>query len=207
MPLIARAGYPVIGCIAIGAAVLCVISLFASGSIQTVLRISAGLGLFLFLFSLYFFRDPERAIPSDAGVLLAPADGAVIDIREMDEPVYLKTKAVRVSIFMSVFNVHVNRAPMDGVVDFLKYNPGTFISAFKDKASDENESIFAGIKSADGAVRISVKFIAGLIARRIAFYKKVNDGIRQGERINMIRFGSRVDIFCPAGFHHTRKKR
>jgi phosphatidylserine decarboxylase len=98
---------------------------------------------------------------------------------------------------MSVFNVHVNRAPMDGTVELLRYNPGKFFSAFKDKASEENESIFAGIKGRDGKVRVSVKFIAGLIARRIVFYKQVHDGVMQGERINMIRFGSRVNIFCP----------
>jgi len=130
-------------------------------------------------------------------IITSPADGTIIDIAEIDEPVYLKTRAKRVSIFMSVFNVHVNRAPMDGTVELLHYNPGKFISAFKDKASEENESIFAGIKGKDGNVRISVKFIAGLIARRIVFYKQLNEKITQGERINMIRFGSRVNIFCP----------
>ena len=197
MSIIARAGYPVIGTIAGSAAVLMLLSCFTAGSVQTLCRCLAALGIFFFLFSLYFFRDPERIIPTAPELLLAPADGAIIDISEIDEPVYLKTRARRVSIFMSVFNVHVNRAPMDGTVEFLQYNPGRFISAFKDKASDENESIFAGIKGKDGKVRISVKFIAGLIARRIVFYKQINDTITQGERINMIRFGSRVNIFCP----------
>ena len=197
MSIIARAGYPVIGTIAGSAAVLMLLSCFTAGSVQTLCRCLAALGIFFFLFSLYFFRDPERIIPTAPELLLAPADGTIIDISEIDEPVYLKTRAKRVSIFMSVFNVHVNRAPMDGTVEFLQYNPGTFISAFKDKASDENESIFAGIKGNEGKVRISVKFIAGLIARRIVFYKQLHDTITQGERINMIRFGSRVNIFCP----------
>jgi len=197
MSIIARAGYPVIGTIAIIAAFCILISLLTSGSGQTLFRILGGLGVFFFFFSLYFFRDPERIIPTAPELLLSPADGTIIDISDIDEPVYLKTRAKRVSIFMSVFNVHVNRAPMDGTVELLHYNPGKFISAFKDKASEENESIFAGIKGRDGNVRISVKFIAGLIARRIVFYKQVHDAVTQGERINMIRFGSRVNIFCP----------
>ena len=197
MSIIARAGYPVIGTIAIIAAVFILISFFTTGSSQTFFRALGGFGIFFFLFSLYFFRDPKRIIPTAPELLLAPADWTIIDIREMDEPVYLKTKAKRVSIFMSVFNVHVNRAPLNGTVEFLTYNPGKFISAFKDKASDENESIFAGIKGEGGKVRVSVKFIAGLIARRIVFYKQINDMVKQGERINMIRFGSRVNIFCP----------
>jgi len=197
MSIIARAGYPVIGTIAIIAAVFILISFFTTGSSQTFFRALGGFGIFFFLFSLYFFRDPERIIPTAPELLLSPADGTIIDITEIDEPVYLKTRARRVSIFMSVFNVHVNRAPMDGTVEFLQYNPGKFISAFKDKAAEENESIFAGIKGKDGKVQISVKFIAGLIARRIVFYKQVNDAVAQGERINMIRFGSRVNIFCP----------
>jgi len=197
MSIIARAGYPVIGCIALIAAVFILISFCTTGSSQTLFRSLGVLGIVFFFFSLYFFRDPERIIPTAPELLLAPADGTIIDITEMDEPVYLKTTAKRVSIFMSVFNVHVNRAPLDGTVEYLKYNPGKFISAFKDKAAEENESIFAGIKGRDGKVRISVKFIAGLIARRIVFYKQVNDTVTQGERINMIRFGSRVNIFCP----------
>lgn len=197
MFIIARAGYPVIGAIAIIAAICILISLITAGASQTLFRMLGGLGVFFFFFSLYFFRDPERIIPTAPELLLSPADGAIIDIAEIDEPVYLKTRAKRVSIFMSVFNVHVNRAPMDGTVEFLQYNPGKFISAFKDKASEENESIFTGIKGKDGNVRISVKFIAGLIARRIVFYKQLNEKVTQGERINMIRFGSRVNIFCP----------
>jgi phosphatidylserine decarboxylase len=197
MSIIARAGYPVIGTIALIAAIFIVISLYTTGSGQTLFQALGGLGIFCFFFSLYFFRDPERITPRAPELLLSPADGTIIDITEIDEPVYLKTRAKRVSIFMSVFNVHVNRAPMDGTVELLQYNPGKFISAFKEKASDDNESIFAGIRGKDGTVRISVKFIAGLIARRIVFYKEVNDTITQGERINMIRFGSRVNIFCP----------
>ncbi len=197
MPKIASAGFPVIRIIALTAAVLTAAALFSPGAPRVALGAFAFLGWFFFFFSLYFFRDPERAIPAEPDVLLSPADGTIIDIREMDEPVYLNARARRVSVFMSVFNVHVNRAPVSGTVEFLRYNPGKFISAFKDKASEDNESIFAGIRSECGNIRISVKFIAGLIARRIVFYRQVNDRVAQGERINMIRFGSRVDIFFP----------
>lgn len=197
MLIIARAGYPVIGTIALISAVFILGAFISSGSIRTLLQFLAALGVCLSLFSLYFFRDPERVIHENPGLLLSPADGTIVEIREVDEPAYMQTKAMRVSIFMSVFNVHVNRAPLAGTVEFIRYNPGKFISAFKEKASEENESIFAGIKSADQEVRISVNFIAGLIARRIVFYKQLQDRVSQGERINMIRFGSRVDIYCP----------
>lgn len=201
IPGIAKEGFPIIGTVLGTAAVLFVLSLFLSGGSALTFRYLALLGLLLGAFCCYFFRDPERTISADPTVLLAPADGTIIDIRETDEPLYLKDRARRVSIFMSVFNVHVNRAPCSGTIEFLHYNRGRFISAFKDKASDENESMFAGIRLTERQERIAVKFIAGLIARRIVFYKKAQDTVRQGERINMIRFGSRVDLFCPIDAH------
>ena len=196
MGFIAKEGWPIIGSVLGAGAVLLVLSL-ALGGAAPWLRAFAALLLLLGLFSCYFFRDPERTIPADAGALLSPADGTIIDIRDVDEPLYLKGRARRVGIFMSVFNVHVNRAPCSGAIEFLHYNRGRFISAFKDKASDENESMLAGIRCSQRQERIAVKFIAGLIARRIVFYKKLRDTVRQGERINMIRFGSRVDLYCP----------
>ena len=137
-----------------------------------------------FIFMIFFHRDPDR-LPHGDG-MVSPADGRII-----------QATPEKITVFMGAYDVHVNRAPLNGTVEFLTYNPGKFISAFKDKASDENESIFAGIKGEGGKVRVSVKFIAGLIARRIVFYKQINDMVKQGERINMIRFGSRVNIFCP----------
>lgn len=195
--IIAKEGYPIIAAAFGAAALLFISSLLASGYTANALRLLSLLVFVFCVFCLYFFRDPERVISRNELVLLAPADGTVIDIREVQEPLYLKGPARRVSIFMSVFNVHVNRAPVSGVIEFLKYNQGQFISAFKDKASDENESMFAGIRCSDRPDRIGVKFIAGLIARRIVFYRKLQDRVGQGERINMIRFGSRVDLFFP----------
>ena len=127
----------------------------------------------------------------------APADGTIIDIREVAEPLYLKEKVKRVSIFMSPFNVHINRTPITGVIDFVHYHPGKFLSAFKEKASLDNESIFIGLKTQKDSRKIAVKLIAGLIARRIVFNKKEGDALQQGDRIGMIRFGSRAELFCP----------
>lgn len=196
-PFIAREGYPIAGTILGIAIALFLLSCIVQGQAENALRACSLIVFLFFIFSLYFFRDPERTVPADRNALLSPADGTIIDIREINEPRYLKTSARRVSIFMSVFNVHVNRAPASGTVEFMHYNPGKFISAFKDKASDENESLFVGIQSSERPEKIGVKFIAGLIARRIVFYNKLKDAVSQGERINMIRFGSRVDIFCP----------
>ena len=98
---------------------------------------------------------------------------------------------------MSIFNVHVNRAPADGRIEYIKYNPGKFVAAFNEKASEDNENLFIGIDCTEKSEKIAVRFIAGLIARRIVFYKKLHDDIKQGDRINLIRFGSRVDLFCP----------
>jgi len=194
---IAKEGLLIIGTVLGTALCLFLLSLGASGVPAQILRISATVTVVGGLFCCYFFRDPERIISEHPDQLLAPADGTIIDIREVVEPLYLKAPARRVSIFMSVFNVHVNRAPCSGTIEFLHYNPGRFISAFKDKASDENESMLAGMRCAKRQERIAVKFIAGLIARRIVFYKKVDDTVQQGERINIIKFGSRVDLFCP----------
>jgi phosphatidylserine decarboxylase len=129
--------------------------------------------------------------------LISPADGTVIDVKSVTEDCYLKAPAQRISIFMSVFNVHVNRTPLSGTIDYVQYNPGTFINAFKEKASEDNENLLVGIRSEENGVKIAVRFIAGLIARRIVFYKKKEDKVTQGERVNIIRFGSRVDLFCP----------
>ena len=151
--------------------------------------------LLLTLFVLFFFRDPERAVPSGEGVVVSPADGRVIVIKDIYEPDYLKQDVKQVSIFLSVFNVHVNRAPIGGSVEVVKYNPGKFHVASVDKASLVNEQTSMVI--ATGKNKILVKQIAGLIARRIVCYAKPGDMIKTGERYGLIRFGSRVDMFLP----------
>ncbi len=143
----------------------------------------------------YFFRDPERNGPRGEALVIAPADGRIVQITEVDEPAYVQGRALRVSIFMNVFNVHVNRYPVSGTVEFVHYNPGKFLNAASEKSSLENEQMSVGI--AHGTMRVMMRQIAGLVARRIVTYSKVGDAARQGERMGIIRFGSRVDVFLP----------
>ncbi|HUI67806.1 MAG TPA: phosphatidylserine decarboxylase family protein [Nitrospirota bacterium] len=151
--------------------------------------------LALTLFILFFFRDPERSVPEGKDVVVSPADGKVIVVKDIYEPDYLKQDVKQISIFLSVFNVHVNRAPCDGTVETVKYNPGRFHVASVDKASLDNEQTAVVITK--GKYKVLVKQIAGLIARRIVCYAKPGDMIKTGERYGLIRFGSRVDIFLP----------
>ena len=148
----------------------------------------------------WFFRDPERVGERGGGLVIAPADGRVVMITEVDEPAFLHGKALRISIFMNVFNVHVNRYPVSGTVRFVHYNPGKFLNAATDKSSLENEQMSVGIERAgpgEGSLRILVRQIAGLVARRIVTYSREGDQVEQGERMGIIRFGSRVDVFLP----------
>ncbi len=195
--LIARGGYPVLLTVFSIALLFFAAGFFANGQTGVFLRICSAVCFLFLLFSFYFFRDPERLTNTDPDIIICPADGLIIDIREINEPLYFNSASKRVSIFMSVFNVHVNRSPVDGEIKYMKYNKGKFISAFKEKASEDNENLFVGVEEKINKKKIGVKFIAGLIARRIMFYKKLDDTLSQGERINLIRFGSRVDLFCP----------
>jgi phosphatidylserine decarboxylase len=143
----------------------------------------------------YFFRDPERTGERGELVVTAPADGRVVMITDVDEPTFLHGRALRISIFMNVFNVHVNRYPVSGTVRFVHYNPGKFLNAATDKSSLENEQMSVGIEA--GATRVLVRQIAGLVARRIVTYSREGERVDQGERLGIIRFGSRVDLFLP----------
>jgi phosphatidylserine decarboxylase len=143
----------------------------------------------------YFFRDPERTGPRGDQFVISPADGLVLPVVQVDEPSFLHGGAQRISIFMNIFNVHVNRYPIDGKVSYVHYNPGKFLSAHRDKASLENEQMSVGITSPRGPVL--VRQIAGLIARRIVTYSKDGQQASQGSRFGLIRFGSRVDVFVP----------
>jgi phosphatidylserine decarboxylase len=151
--------------------------------------------LLLTLWVAYFFRDPERTGERGTSIVVSPADGKLIMITEVDEPSFISGRAIRLSIFMNVFNVHVNRYPVDGVVRHVQYNKGKFINAAAEKSSLENEQMSVGIET--GRHRILVRQIAGLIARRIVTYSKPGDVAKQGERMGIIRFGSRVDVFIP----------
>jgi len=144
-----------------------------------------------------FFRDPARPGPRGERLVIAPADGRVVSVVEVDEPDFVGGRALRVSVFMNVFNVHVNRHPVDGTVLLRRYHPGKFLNASLDKSSLDNEQMSLGVRSGRGPVL--VRQIAGLIARRIVTDPQVGDPVRQGERLGLIRFGSRVDTFLPAG--------
>jgi phosphatidylserine decarboxylase len=142
-----------------------------------------------------FFRDPERSGQRGGGLILAPADGKVVSIVETDEPAFLTGRSCRLSIFMNVFDVHVNRYPAEGVVAYRHYNPGKFGHAGSEKSSLDNEQSSVGLTTSRG--KVLIRQIAGLIARRIVTDHKVGTQVQQGDRLGMIRFGSRVDLFLP----------
>ncbi len=159
------------------------------------------LGLGLTVWCYYFFRDPKRAVPANKGLLVSPADGVVSLIERAVPPEELglgPEALVRVSVFMSVFNCHVNRAPIAGTVTAVAYRPGKFLNASLDKASVDNERNAIAIRMEDGR-QIAVVQIAGLVARRIMWWVKPGDTLRTGERFGLIRFGSRLDVYLPEG--------
>jgi phosphatidylserine decarboxylase len=153
--------------------------------------------LLLALWVAYFFRDPERTGDRGPSLVVSPADGKLIMITDVNEPTFIGGRAIRLSIFMNVFNVHVNRYPVDGVVKYIHYNKGKFFNAAAEKSSLENEQMSVGIDT--GRYLILVRQIAGLIARRIVTYSRLGEKVKQGERLGIIRFGSRVDVFIPPG--------
>jgi phosphatidylserine decarboxylase len=147
------------------------------------------------LFTIYFFRDPERKIVAESGQIVAPADGKVLSIDEVEEKGFIGGRCKRVSIFLSIFNVHINRAPLGGTVGMIHYSPGKFAIASTMDASLNNESNFIGIGGED--IKVAVKQITGAVARRIICYCKPQQSLQTGERIGMIRFGSRTELYVP----------
>ena len=150
-----------------------------------------------------FFRDPIRPGPRGDRYVVAAAEGHVVHVTEIEEPMYLKERAIRISIFLSVFDVHVNRYPVSGTVELVHYNKGKFLHAADEKASLDNEQSSVGIRGPRGPVL--VRQIAGLIARRIVTDSKPGERAAQGERLGLIRFGSRTDIFLPLSAHPSVK--
>ncbi len=184
-PIIAREGWPFL----FGAVIIALLlSIFVGG-------IAALLAWLLALFVLQFFRDPAREIPQDQHVVLSPADGRIVAVERVNDP-YVQRDAIKISVFMNVFNVHSNRSPVDGVVQQIWYFPGKFVNADLDKASTENERNAMWVKTNNGVDVTSVQ-VAGLIARRILCYVKVGDDLTRGQRYGFIRFGSRVDVYLP----------
>jgi phosphatidylserine decarboxylase len=151
--------------------------------------------LLLIFCTLAFFRDPERTVPTDPNVIVAAADGTVMDIIELDENQVLKTKARRVGIFLSIFDVHTNRAPIDGKVIYRRHQEGLCVDARRPDCSEKNESMTWAFENP--RVTIVVRQITGAIARRIVAWSKIGDELKKGERFGMIRFGSRTELYLP----------
>ena len=157
----------------------------------------AGLFEGLFIFCIWFFRDPERTIPVEPNAIVSPADGKVVEIVKENDELLPNKNYIRISIFLNVFNVHVNRIPIAGKIEAKRYNKGKFLNAANHKASLDNEQ--TAILLNNGTTQILVKQIAGLIARRIICYANKGDKYNIGDRFGLIRFGSRTDIFVPEG--------
>jgi phosphatidylserine decarboxylase len=184
-PIIAREGWPYLGGIFI---------------VTLIVQAAAGLGWawpfwLVTLFVLQFFRDPARAVPTQANAILSPADGRIVAVEQVRDP-HADRDALKISVFMNVFNVHSNRASVDGTVQQVQYFPGKFVNADLDKASLENERNAVVLRRADGQV-VTLVQVAGLVARRILCYTKVGETLARGQRYGFIRFGSRVDVYLP----------
>jgi phosphatidylserine decarboxylase len=151
----------------------------------------------LLLATAYFFRDPERSIPEGNDNVVSPADGKVVSIKEVLEPRFLKSEATKVAIFLSPLNVHINRSPISGKVTYTEYKRGSYYPAYLETASQENETNFIGIENE--SERVLVTQIAGILARRIVCRVEQDDSVEKGERIGMIKFGSRTELFLPKG--------
>ena len=183
-PVIAREGWPFLG-IAVVAALIA--THFLGGWSWPFWVIA--------IFVLQFFRDPPRTIPQDANAVLSPADGRIVVVEKAHDP-YANREALKISVFMNVFNVHSNRSPVDGRIDKVEYFPGKFVNADLDKASTENERNAVVMSAANGQTITFVQ-VAGLIARRILCYVNAGDSLARGQRYGFIRFGSRVDVYLP----------
>ncbi|MDZ7361420.1 MAG: phosphatidylserine decarboxylase family protein [candidate division KSB1 bacterium] len=165
------------------------------GLLAMTLRVMSLLLWLASAFVIFFFRDPERDIPTGPGLVVSPADGTVIGIDEIDEPDFMHARTKRVIIFLSPFNVHVNRVPNDGEVKYFRYQAGRFLVASEPAASTENEQSIIGLETPDG--KILFKQIAGILARRIVCEIRQGHRVRRGERFGIIKFGSRMEVFMP----------
>ncbi len=195
--MFAREGFLIIGIAFVLAVILGVVGYYMPFGWRLLLFVLAAL---VAGFTLYFFRDPHRVPPDEAAsgnLILAPADGKVVVVQEIEEePLYIKGPARQVSIFLSPLNVHVNRAPATGVIEYVNYVAGEYLVAWHPKASEKNERSEIGMVHPSGA-RILFKQIAGAVARRIVFHLKVGDHVTAGQRFGIVKFGSRMDVLVP----------
>ena len=197
-----RYGYTTIGVAAIIFFIGISLSFFTNSNLLRLILII--IPLFFLIFSMNFFRDPERTPPQQDNVVVSPADGRVLFVKEVLDNKFINDKATQISIFMSPVDVHVNRIPIDGRVEYLKYYEGDYVAAFEDKASERNERAEFGIMSKYGKVFFTQ--VAGFVARRIIYEIKEGDEVKIGERFGMIKFGSRVDVVVPGNWESKVKK-
>ncbi len=195
-------GYTTIGITAIISFLLIVIGIFLNNNIA---RISLFVLAFILIsFTLYFFRDPDRIPPAMENIVVSPADGRVLFVKEVIDNKFIKGKANQISIFMSPLNVHVNRIPISGTVEYFDYIEGRYVAAFEDKASELNERAEIGITNKNG--KIFFTQVAGFVARRIINELNMGEDVKIGERFGMIKFGSRVDVVAPLNWKPNVKK-
>ncbi len=193
-----KEGYKILGFGFIALLVLNIIIQVLWGDLEILKWGFFALSFMLYVFLLFFFRWPERALEPDHGLIYAPADGKVVVIEETEENEYFKDLRLQVSIFMSPFNVHSNRYPVSGKIKYVRYHPGSYMVAWHPKSSELNERSSIVIETIEGT-EILVRQIAGAVARRIVTYAKENQDVMQGDELGFIKFGSRVDIFLPLG--------
>lgn len=193
--MIARDGYSTI-------AFVLVVSLSVSGFAYYFLNhwfayVIYGAMFVLSVLTIFFFRDPEREIPQDQNLIISPADGKVVFVKEVEEEVYLNGKATQISIFLSPLNVHVNRNPVSGVLQYVKYHPGEYLMAWTEQASELNERADFGVLHPSNT-KIFFRQITGFLARRIVYRIKEGDTLKAGERFGIMKFGSRMDVVVPS---------
>ncbi len=193
--MLAREGYTTIGVVAVLGGLASLVSRFTLPDPYA--YGIYGLSALLLLFMLFFFRDPDRDIPDDPSLLLSPADGKVVLVKEVEEPIYIKGKATQISIFLSPLDVHVNRVPAGGTVEYVKYHPGVYLMAWDERASSMNERADFGLKHRESGTRIFFRQITGFLARRIVYHIGEAEEVRAGQRFGMMKFGSRMDILVP----------
>jgi phosphatidylserine decarboxylase len=195
-------GYNTIGIALIAAFIFIVFSIISHNNFVRVPLII--LSVLIIIFTLNFFRDPDRKIPTENNIVVSPADGRVLFVKDVIDEKFIRGKAKMISIFMSPLNVHVNRIPISGKVEYLNYIEGEYLAAFEDKASEKNERTEIGITNPAGKVLFTQ--IAGFVARRIICDLKEGDSVNIGNRFGMIKFGSRVDVIVPIKWQEKVKK-
>ena len=188
-----KEGFGIIFTLAFFSVFLVALGYFSNSPLILIL---AGVALLLFVFTIYFFRDPKRVPPTDPNVIVSPADGTVIEIIDCEEKDYIEDTVTRVSIFLSLLNVHVNYVPYSGTVDFLKYERGKYFKADTEDAIEQNAHTLIGLKTEHG--KLVFRQSVGLIARRIVCHLRYDNKVKTGQKFGVMKFGSRMDVYLPA---------